>query len=270
MRALVVLPTYDEAHTIAEVLRRLRAAAAGVEVLVVDDGSPDGTADVAESAGAEVGGVQVMRRGAKAGLGDAYRAGFAWGLARGYEAMVEMDSDLSHEPEDVPRLLAALQGAGLAIGSRYIPGGSVPRWGAHRRLLSWAGNRYSSLALGLPVRDLTSGFRAYRAEVLRAIDLRTVRANGYGFQVEMAYRAAAAGAAITEVPIRFVDRREGTSKMSWAITLEALLLVTRLGLGRLRPHRGPAPAADLGPVEAPQGPASVPVGSREPPAEPFE
>jgi dolichol-phosphate mannosyltransferase len=232
MHALVVLPTYNEAANIEEALRRTRAASPDVEILVVDDGSPDGTADVAESIGSQIGGVYVLRRDRRLGLGDAYRAGFAWGLERGAEALVEMDADLSHDPAAVPGLLSGLVDHDVVIGSRYIPGGSVPNWGLHRRLLSWAGNRYSAMMLGLSVHDLTSGFRAYRAETLRSIDLDAVRADGYGFQIEMTFLAHQVGARILETPIRFVDRRLGESKMSGAIVAEALLLVTRWGLAR--------------------------------------
>jgi dolichol-phosphate mannosyltransferase len=232
MRTLVILPTFNEAATIEEVVRRTKAAAAEAEVLVVDDGSPDGTATLAEKVGEATGGVHVLRRERRLGLGDAYRTGFAWGLARGFEALVEMDSDLSHDPADLTRLLAGLADHDLVIGSRYIPGGSIPRWGVHRRLLSSAGNRYSSLMLGLAVHDLTSGYRAYRTDALRAIELGAVQANGYGFQIEMTYRVAQVGGRIQEVPIRFVDREHGDSKMSAATIVEALLMVTRWGVAR--------------------------------------
>jgi dolichol-phosphate mannosyltransferase len=166
-------------------------------------------------------------------LGDAYRTGFAWGLERGVDALVEMDSDLSHDPDALPSLVAALADHDLAIGSRYIPGGSVPRWTPYRRMLSRGGNRYAAFVLGVPVRDMTSGFRAYRAELVRGLDLPTVRAEGYGFQIEMTYRAAQLGGKIVEVPIRFVDREHGTSKMTGGIVVEALLLVTYWGLTRV-------------------------------------
>jgi dolichol-phosphate mannosyltransferase len=229
----VVLPTYQEAANVATVLEGLHATSPDTEVLVVDDASPDGTASIAQHTADRLGGITVLRRSGKSGLGEAYRAGFAWGLQRGFEAMVEMDADLSHDPADVTRLLRGLDDAELVIGSRYVPGGSIPAWGWHRRLLSVAGNRYSAAALGLGVRDLTSGFRAYRAEVLRALDLSRVRADGYAFQIEMAYRVSQQGGRIREIPIRFVDRTAGESKMSMRIAGEALLLVTGWGLRRV-------------------------------------
>jgi dolichol-phosphate mannosyltransferase len=198
----------------------------------VDDDSPDGTADKADAAGAELGGIHVLRRGGRLGFGAAYRAGFGWGLARGFETIAEMDADLSHDPAALPTLLSTLADHDVVIGSRYVRGGSVPDWTLSRRLLSRGGNWYSSRVLGLNVRDVTAGYRAYRAELLRTIDLDSVRADGYGFQIEMTYRAAQVDARIAEVPICFVDRKQGESKMSGAIVLEALLLVTRWGLGR--------------------------------------
>jgi dolichol-phosphate mannosyltransferase len=233
MDILVVLPTFNEAESIEEVLRRTRRALPEASVLVVDDGSPDGTADLAGKVSAELGGIEVMRRSGPQGLGDAYRAGFAWGLERGASALVEMDSDLSHDPAALPVLVAALDHSDLVIGSRYVEGGSIPQWGLHRRMLSRGGNIYSALMLGVAVRDMTSGFRVYRASLLAQMALETVRADGYGFQIEMTYRAAAAGGRIVEVPIRFVDRTAGQSKMSSAIVVEALGLVTRWGVARL-------------------------------------
>ena len=232
MSALVVLPTYQEAPNIGEVLTRVRAAVPDVHVLVVDDGSPDGTADLAEEAAAALGQIDVLRRSAKSGLGPSYRAGFAWGLERGHSVMVEMDSDLSHEPEVLPLLIEAVtQGsADLAIGSRYVAGGAVPGWPAHRRLLSQWGNRYIGLMLKMPVRDATAGFRAYRATILEKIGLDRVRADGYGFQIEMAYEVTKAGGTIVEIPITFRNRLRGESKMAPNIISEALVLVTRWGV----------------------------------------
>jgi dolichol-phosphate mannosyltransferase len=213
-------------------------------VLVVDDGSPDGTAEIAERLGKELGSIEVMRRHRKSGLGSAYRAGFRWGLERDFDACVEMDADLSHEPEALPDLVGALSdGCELAVGSRYIPGGAIPNWAWHRRLLSRGGNVYASALLGLGVADSTSGFRVYSATVLRRIDLDRIRADGYGFQIEMTYQAKRAGASVVEVPIRFVDRVDGQSKMSMFIVVEALALVTWWGaqrlLGRLVSPRQP-------------------------------
>ncbi len=250
MRALVVLPTYQEAENIAEVLRRLRAAAPSVDVLVVDDSSPDGTAAMAKAVNHELGGIDVLVRPGKSGLGSAYRAGFAEGLSRGYDVLVEMDSDLSHDPAQLPALLRAVEdGVDLAVGSRYVPGGSVPNWPLHRRLLSRWGNRYAGAVLGLQVHDATSGFRAYGADALRRIDLASVRADGYGFQIEMAHRVASNGGRIVELPIQFVDRQRGTSKMSSRIIVEALVLVTWWGLRDRLLHRG-SPATAPAPVPA--------------------
>lgn len=242
MAPLVVLPTYDEAENVVEVLDRIRAALPAGHVLVVDDGSPDGTADLAEAHGAEVGQVEVLRRAEKSGLGSAYRAGFAWGLERGFDVLIEMDADLSHDPDDLPALVAATDYADLAIGSRYVPGGSIPDWSWHRRWLSRWGNRYAAGMLGLAVNDATAGFRAYRAATLSQIDLDAVQADGYTFQIEMAYEVVRGGGRIVEVPIAFRDRVRGTSKMSGRIVAEALLLVTWWGLrdrvlGRARRRR---------------------------------
>ncbi len=248
MKVLIVLPTYNEAANIDAVLRRIRAALEEATVLVVDDGSPDGTADTAEVLGKELGNVEVMRRSGKSGLGSAYRAGFHWGLDRGYDAFIEMDADLSHEPEALPGLVAALCGScELAVGSRYVAGGVIPNWAWHRRLLSRGGNVYASALLGLGVADSTSGFRAYSASLLRRIELDRIRADGYGFQIEMTYQARRAGASVVEVPIRFVDRVEGESKMSMIIVVEALGLVTWWGLLRLveRARGRPAVAEDV-------------------------
>jgi dolichol-phosphate mannosyltransferase len=233
---LVVLPTYDEAANIELVLRRVRAAVPYAHVLVVDDASPDGTAELADDLARELGAISVLRRPAPTGLGSAYRDGFRWGLSRGYDVLVEMDSDLSHDPSVLPVLLRRLDdGADLVIGSRYVPGGVAADWPWPRRMISRLGCRYAQVMLGLGTRDATSGFRAYRSGALRAVDLDTVRANGYGFQVEMAYRVSAAGGDVTEIPIEFRDRRAGRSKMSSRIVVEALWLVTKWGVrDRLR------------------------------------
>jgi dolichol-phosphate mannosyltransferase len=232
MSALVVLPTYQEAENVEDVLTRIRAVVPDAHILVVDDGSPDGTADLAEKAGQALGAIDVLRRAEKTGLGPAYRAGFAWGLARDHDVLIEMDADLSHDPEVLPLLIATVRegGADLAIGSRYVPGGAVPGWPRNRRLLSQWGNRYIGLMLHLPVRDATAGFRAYRRTILEKIGLERVRADGYGFQIEMAYAVSKAGGTIVEIPITFRDRVRGVSKMSPNIVTEALVLVTRWGL----------------------------------------
>ena len=243
MKPLVVLPTFNEAENIVEVLDLVRAAAPEADVLVVDDGSPDGTGDLAERWGEGHGGVQVLRRAGKQGLGSAYRAGFAHGIEHGYGILIEMDSDLQHDPAMLPALIHAVQdGADLAIGSRYVPGGQVPGWKWSRRMISQGGNLYASLVLGMSVRDSTAGFRAYDADALRQIDLDGVKADGYGFQIEMAYAVTRNGGRVVEVPITFGDRQRGTSKMSGRIVFEALALVTWWGLrdrilrplGRLR------------------------------------
>jgi dolichol-phosphate mannosyltransferase len=231
VKPLIVLPTYNEAENIADILRRVRAAAPEAGVLVVDDSSPDGTAEFARIAAAEFGGVDILSRPAKSGLGSAYRDGFRWGRERGFDVLMEMDSDFSHDPADIPRLLRGIdEGADLVIGSRYVPGGEIPHWPWHRRALSKYGNLYSAAMLRIDVHDMTAGFRAYRSDLLARIDVDTVRAEGYGFQIEMTHRVARVGGRIVEVPIKFVDRVRGTSKMSSAIIAEAMALVTWWGV----------------------------------------
>jgi dolichol-phosphate mannosyltransferase len=230
-RTLVVLPTYNEADNIAEVLERTRSMLPGAAILVVDDASPDGTAERVEAVGRRLGAVSVLRRPQKLGLGSAYRDGFRRGLDEGYEVLVEMDADLSHDPVMLPDLVRAVtDGADLAIGSRYVPGGSVPGWPWWRQAISRTGGAYARVMLRVPVADATSGFRAFRAATLEAVDLDHMRADGYGFQVEMAYRVHTVGGSITEIPIAFRDRTRGRSKMSMRIVVEALLLVTRWGV----------------------------------------
>ena len=248
MRTLVVLPTYNEAENIDDVLTRLRRAVPDAHVLVVDDHSPDGTADRAEKLGLELGDVEVLRRPSKAGLGSAYRAGFRIGLARGFDVMGEMDSDLSHDPDALPALLAAIDdGADLAIGSRYVPGGRIPDWPWPRRAISRFGNLYARALLGISVHDATAGFRAYSRRALERLDLESVHADGYGFQVEMAYLVEQGGGRVVERPIEFRDRAHGHSKMSGRIVVEALTLVTWWGardrLARRRERRARTAAA---------------------------
>jgi dolichol-phosphate mannosyltransferase len=235
-RALVIVPTYNEKESIPEAVRRLfEAVSDDVDLLVVDDGSPDGTAELVKSLSAVNPSIHLMERSGKLGLGTAYIAGFRWAMERGYVAVVEMDADLSHDPGDVPRLLHALDGADLAIGSRYVPGGGVGNWGAVRRALSVGGNLYARAWLGYAVRDSTSGFRAYRLDVLRGQDLDTVRSEGYSFQIEMTMRVFRAGGRIAEVPITFIERAQGKSKMSKRIVVEALGRVARWGIqGRMQ------------------------------------
>jgi dolichol-phosphate mannosyltransferase len=232
MRTLVVVPTFEEAGNITELLQRIRAAAPDVDVLVVDDNSPDGTAKLAQAANDELGHIDVLVRAQKAGLGTAYRAGFAIGIERGYDVLVQMDADLSHDPASLPPLLGALSGddIGLAIGSRYVPGGHIPHWPWHRRFASRYGNLYTRLALGLKARDLTSGYRAWRTSTLLNIDYKSTNATGYLFQMEMAYRVAQHGEQIAEIPITFTDRVRGNSKMNGAVVFEELTRVTWWGI----------------------------------------
>lgn len=226
MSDVVVVPTYSEAATIGPLLDLLGAAAPAVDVLVVDDTSPDGTGDLVAERAQRDPRVHLLRRPGKQGLGAAYRAGFAEALARGYDRIAQMDADLSHPPDRLPALLAALDDADLAIGSRYVPGGSAVGWPRRRELLSRGGNLYARRALRLPVHDATAGFRAYRAEVLQAIGLSSVTSGGYCFQVELTLRALHAGFRLVEVPITFSERADGESKMDGAVVREALLKVT--------------------------------------------
>jgi dolichol-phosphate mannosyltransferase len=232
VKTLVVLPTYNESLNIDRMLKVLRSTVPEAQILVVDDGSPDGTAEMALSANRELGAIEVLRRTGKQGLGSAYRAGFAWGLARDFDAFVEIDCDFSHDPAELPIMLALAESSEVVIGSRYVPGGSIPSWSMSRLLLSRGGNKYSSWMLGLKVADATAGYRVYRKSALEKIDYTTVKSDGYGFQVEMTYRARRGGASIVEHPIAFRDRVDGESKMSSAIVLEALAMVTRWGLAR--------------------------------------
>jgi dolichol-phosphate mannosyltransferase len=233
----LVLPTYNEAENIGPLVRAAlpRLAAAGLphRVLIVDDGSPDGTGEIADRLAAELEPVEVLHRERKEGLGRAYLAGFAVARARGADMVMEMDSDFSHDPADLPRLIAAAGAADLVLGSRYVPGGGITDWGALRRLVSRGGSAYARWLLGVPVRDLTGGFKCFNRPVLDGIDLDCVHADGYGFQIELTYRAIKAGFTVAEVPITFRERRVGSSKMTARIALEAVWKVPALKM-RLR------------------------------------
>ena len=232
MRTVVVLPTYNERENIGPYLSALRDVSNDIDVLVVDDNSPDGTAEIARSLGATHGGVTVLDRPVKEGLGSAYRAGFARVLADGYDVIISMDADLSHDPAVIPEMLALLDaGADAVIGSRYVTGGGTTDWPVRRQLLSKWGNSYTRTILGLPTRDCTSGFRAYRAHALTSIDPGSTAAEGYAFLTELVRRLGRQGFAISETPIVFRDRTRGKSKMSGPIIVESMILVTRWGLG---------------------------------------
>jgi dolichol-phosphate mannosyltransferase len=229
-RVLVVVPTYNEIENLEAIVGRLRAAVPEAEVLVADDHSPDGTGDLADKLAAEDPQVHVLHRLGKQGLGAAYLAAFDWALERGFGVVVEMDADGSHRPEDLPRLLDALRTADLVLGSRYVPGGSVVNWPKRRLLLSRGGNVYVRTALGVPVQDITGGYRAFRRETLLGLDLDGVASQGYCFQVDLVWRALRRGFRVVEVPITFVERELGTSKMSGSVVREALWRVTGWGL----------------------------------------
>ena len=231
MRTVVVIPTFNERENIAALLHAVRQAVPDADILVVDDNSPDGTAELAEATASEVGHVKLLRRPGKQGLGSAYREGFTVALDEGYDRIVSMDVDFSHDPTVIPELLAVLDaGADAVIGSRYVPGGDTVDWPVHRRLLSRWGNRYTSFVLRLQVRDCTSGFRAYRSSALRAISPSTTTAEGYAFLTELVRRLVRGGFKVMETPIVFADRQRGTSKMSGRIVAESMLLVTRWGV----------------------------------------
>ena len=237
-RVLVCIPTYNEADNVEEIVGRVRASVPEADVLVVDDGSPDGTGEIADRLAASDRCVHVLHRTAKDGLGAAYVAAFGWARERGYDVAVEMDADGSHQPEELPRLLAALRTSDVVLGSRWVTGGEVRNWPTSRRLLSQGGNRYTRVALGLPLQDATGGYRAYRMAVLSSLPLGEVASQGYCFQVDLAWQAWRAGFRIVEVPITFVERERGQSKMSRAIVAEALGRVTWWAVRsrRARPH----------------------------------
>ncbi len=233
LRALIVVPTYNESEGIETLLTRALDADADLRILVVDDSSPDGTGEIVSKLAETNDRIDLMTRGEKQGLGKAYLAGFGQGLTGEYECFIEMDADLSHDPSDLRRLIKAVEEADVAIGSRYVRGGQVAGWSRARHLLSWSANRYARALLGFPTKDSTSGYRCYRREVLEALDLDSIDTEGYAFQVEMTYRAWRAGFRIAEIPIVFRERASGKSKMSGHIVLEGILWVTKRGLAAL-------------------------------------
>jgi dolichol-phosphate mannosyltransferase len=242
-RVVVIVPTYNEKDNLEIIAARLRSAVPSADLLVVDDGSPDGTGDIADKLALADSQVHVLHRTSKAGLGAAYVAGFGWALERGYDVAVEMDADGSHQPEQLPRLLAALVDADLVLGARWVSGGQVENWPLHRKLLSVGGNTYARMMLGFPLKDATGGFRAYRRQVLEGIDVDEISSQGYCFQVDLAWRAWRRGFRVVEVPITFVERVRGESKMSNAIVAEALWRVTAWGFRSIgsRGHKRPNP-----------------------------
>ncbi|WP_198663605.1 polyprenol monophosphomannose synthase [Jiangella endophytica] len=226
---LVVVPTYNEALTIGKAVDRTRTSVPGAHILIVDDDSPDGTGAIADELAELDDHVHVLHRGGKQGLGAAYVAGFGWGLARDYDILVEMDADGSHQPEELPRLLHAAENADLVLGSRYVPGGRTVNWPYKRQAISRIGNTYTRIALGTALRDATGGFRAFQASALRELDIESVASQGYCFQVDMAWRAVRGGFRVIEVPITFVEREQGESKMDGKVVREALWRVTQWG-----------------------------------------
>lgn len=243
-RCVMVIPTYDESENIEWIVKRLRAAEPDVDVMIVDDNSPDGTGAIADRLASEDDAVSVVHRTEKAGLGAAYLHGFDVALKAGYDVIGEMDADGSHQPEQLERLIEALRGADLVIGSRYVPGGSVVNWPLRRLFLSRGGNLYVRLLLGIKVKDATAGYRLFRRTTLEAIDLGSVRSTGYVFQTDLAYRTVTRGLRLAEVPIEFIERERGDSKMSGQVASESLRMITRWGLSErvahLRRGRGTA------------------------------
>ncbi|WP_206305701.1 polyprenol monophosphomannose synthase [Actinacidiphila soli] len=229
-KVLVIIPTYNEADNIQPIVARVRSAVPDADILVADDNSPDGTGKLADELAAADEAVHVLHRKGKEGLGAAYLAGFRWGIDHGYGVLVEMDADGSHQPEELPRLLTALKGADVVLGSRWIPGGRVVNWPRSREILSRGGSTYSRLLLDVPIRDVTGGYRAFRKETLEGLGIEAVASAGYCFQVDLAWRAVKAGFHVVEVPITFVERERGDSKMSRAIVLEAFWRVGAWGI----------------------------------------
>ena len=236
MKRLIIIPTYNEAQNAPVLIRRLSKHIPDSEILVIDDGSPDGTAEVVEGLQKEIGGIHILKRNKKSGLGSAYRTGFAWGLKRGYSELIEMDADMSHRVRDLAKMLSvkgANPSTSLVIGSRWIEGGATTNWSKSRELLSRTANLYVRLMLGMGVKDATAGFRIYSADILRKIDLTSIKSEGYSFQIEMTREVHNLGGSIVEVPITFREREQGVSKMSKKIVREAMFLVTVWGLKRV-------------------------------------
>jgi dolichol-phosphate mannosyltransferase len=229
-RILVIVPTFNERENLATIVGRIRSSVPEADVLVADDNSPDGTGRVADELAESDSQVRVMHRLGKEGLGAAYLAGFAWALQEGYDVVVEMDADGSHQPEQLPRLLDALRTADLVLGSRWVPGGRTENWPRSRQFISQGGSAYTRVMLGVPLRDVTGGYRAFRADTLRGLDLHEVASQGYCFQIDLAWRALQRGMTVREVPITFVERTVGSSKMSRKIVAEALWRVTAWGV----------------------------------------
>jgi dolichol-phosphate mannosyltransferase len=241
----VIIPTYNERDNVAPIAARVRSAVPGADLLIVDDNSPDGTGKIADELAAADSHIQVLHRQAKAGLGAAYIAGFQWALDHNYDTVVEMDADGSHQPEELPQLLSALNDADLVLGSRWVPGGQTLNWPRSRQILSRAGNTYARVMLNIRLHDVTGGYRAYRAGTLRKIGLQNVQSQGYCFQVDLALRALQAGLTVAEIPITFIERARGTSKMSSTIIREALWRVTQWGIAeRARRHRSRKPVEE--------------------------
>jgi dolichol-phosphate mannosyltransferase len=245
-RALICLPTYDERENLAPIVSAIHAAVSEVDVLVIDDASPDGTGELADALAAKDPRVKVLHRAGKQGLGRAYLAGFAWALERGYDLVLEMDADFSHDPKHLPALLDAARSADLVLGSRYVKGGGTVNWGLGRKLISKGGSAYARAVLGVGIRDLTGGFKCFRREVLEGIDLASVECTGYAFQIELTYRAVRRGFRVVEVPIVFVDRRVGHSKMSRRIVLEAIRKVWSIRSSRFAAEAPGLPAPKRG------------------------
>ncbi len=249
MKTLIIIPTYNEAENLRPLLEAIFSFVVATDILIVDDNSPDGTGDLADAIAAKDTRVHVLHRSGKLGLGTAYIAGFRYAIAHGYDAAFEMDADFSHDPRYLPDFLKAIEHAGLVIGSRYIHGGGTPNWSIMRRFISGGGNIFARFLLGIPVHDCTAGYRCYRREVLESIDLDTIQSQGYAFQVELAYRVMQQGFRIVEIPIIFMDRRIGKSKMSRKIVVEAFTYVLRTRFGISTPSHV-AVLAPQKPVEA--------------------